>query len=116
MDRTSWPCTAITLAALSDELTKIASDAPAQKKPHWAREVGKGVLAAGLGAGAGTGAAMLLEKKLPHIFLEKNEKLAPAMNIALPILGAATFYVGNRYRERMKEHFKHAPGYPKEDR
>lgn len=72
------------------------------------------MLGVGIGAGLGTGAAMLTEKALPQVFTQKHPALAPAMKIVLPILGAATSYVGQRLREHSKEQYKKAPGYQEE--
>ncbi len=114
-DKTSWPCTAIGLAALSDELTKIAADAASSKKPHWTKDVGKTMLGVGIGAGLGTGAALLAEKALPKVFLQKHPSVAPAMKIVLPIMGMATSYVEQRLRKHLQEKYKRAPGYREEE-
>lgn len=113
-DRTSWLYTATSRAALFDELTKIAEDV--EKKPHWGTDVAKGILGAGIGAGLGTGAAMLVEKALPKVFLQKHPSVAPTMKIVLPIMGATTSYVEQRLRQRLKETYKKAPGYREDDR
>src|SRR4051812_26587991 len=113
-DKTYWLYTDTGLAALSDELTKIAADA--EKKPHWGSEVAKGILGLGIGAGLGTGAAMLVEKALPKVFLEKNPNLAPMMKIVLPIMGATTSYVEQRLRDKLKETYKKAPGYNEDEK
>ncbi len=96
-------------AALFDELEKIA-----EEKEHWAKSVAKGVAGVSIGAGLGTGAAMLAEKALPKVFLEKHPSVAPSMKIILPIVGAATSYVQQRLRERVDQQYRKAPGYQDE--
>lgn len=98
----------ITRAALFDELTKIAEEA---KGSDWRKDVAKGVLGVGIGAGLGTGAAMLLEKAVPKVFQERHPALATSMKIVLPILGAGTSYVEQRLRKHLDETYKKAPGY-----
>jgi len=110
-DSTSWLFTGTTRAALFDELTKIAED----KERSWKKDVAKGVLGVGIGAGLGTGAAMLVEKALPQVFKQRHPNVAPAMKIVLPILGASTSYVEQRLRRHMSETYKKAPGYHEEE-
>ncbi len=114
-DSTSSPFTAISLAALSSELSKIAAESEARGKPHWG-EVAKNILGVGIGAGLGTGAAMLVERSLPKVFSERHPKLAPAMKIILPIMGATTSYLGQKLRHRTHETYKKVPGYPEEEK
>jgi hypothetical protein len=104
--------TAISSRALFDELTKIAEET----NPRWAKDVAKGILGVGIGAGLGVGAAFLTEKALPHIFKERHPAVAPAMKIVLPILGATTSYVEQRLRRHMKDTYKQAPGYREEEK
>lgn len=104
---TSWLFTASSREGLFDELVKIAEE----KKPHWAGDVAKGALGVAIGAGLGTGAAMLTEKALPQVFKQKHPGVASAMKIVLPILGASTSYVEQRLRHHLNEKYKRVPGY-----
>lgn len=108
-DRTSWPFTVTSLAALRDELTKIAAEK--NKKTSWTEGPAGGILAAGVGTGLGTGAYLLAQKKFPNVFLHRNENLAPAMKFLLPITGAAASYGAYKLRQRLNEHYKKAKGY-----
>jgi len=102
--------------ALFDELYKIAEvqEQQPQKDPKWKSRVATSILAGGVGAGLGYGAASGLSSAFPAFF--KNQGTPATANVrgkaakvALPILGAAALMLGDAYRRRMDESFRSAP-------
>lgn len=93
--------------AILDELIKIGEDA-VQHSTNRDRLVGalKTVGLAGLGGAAGLGAAGLVQHAFPK-FMHAAKPVQPgyvkAVQIGLPILGALSLSLGNKYRQKVDE-------------
>jgi hypothetical protein len=98
--QTSSPFTVESLAALSDELLKIAADQQA-KKPSTFKKVLKNSLLVAGGYGVGHGVGMLADKGLGKALGDKWSKMVPESKKkwAYPALGAASAgaFLANEY-------------------
>ena len=103
------PYTDINLAALLDELVKIAEDKGDSPRSGF----GKAIRAMGVGAlggAAGYGTAELLTRKM-KFFSEPTKGRANAARIILPILSGAAVTLADRYRQRMNQEYSDVKGY-----
>jgi len=120
--RTSSLYTTARRAALFDELQKIA-EAQGQVEPqpqapqkNWKKEVAKTILLGGAGVGLGFGAGTALTHSMPSFFMNKGQPQTAnlrgkAVQVILPILGASALMLGDRFRHRMDETYRKAPGW-----
>lgn len=125
MNATSWLSTG--RGALLDELVKIGEaeqastevHQPEQPKPNWKKEVAKAVLIGGGSVAAGMAAGHGLTRLAPGFFMNKgNPQTAnlrgSAVKVILPILAASAVMMGERFRHKMDEKYKSAPGWAEE--
>lgn len=118
--RTSSPFTAVRHAALFDELRKIAEaqePQPQEATPKdWKKDVARSILVGGAGVGLGFGAGTAITHSMPSFFMNKGQPQTAnlrgkAVQVILPILGASALMLGDRFRRRMDETYRQAPGW-----
>lgn len=110
---TSWRLTAVSRAALFDELEKIAAaqsnKAQARARREKVKKWLKGTALVAAGTGAGTGAAMLGDKVISGAFGPKWRSLPREMRLKIlaPAISVSTMggaYLAKRLMEEKRKH------------